>query len=97
MKKIFVLIFTIFLLMSCAAGSNNLVGTPDAAGDLAGFFQGLWHGFIAFFAFIVSLFNKNVNIYEVHNNGVFYNLGFIIGASAFFGGSGGASSKKRRR
>ncbi len=46
---------------------------------------------IAPFAFIVSLFSPHVNIYEVHNNGAWYNLGFIIGLIIILGGgSGGA-------
>jgi len=47
---------------------------------------------IAPFAFIVSLFNSNVNIYEVHNRGGFYNFGFLMGVAIFFGGAGSSSS-----
>jgi hypothetical protein len=27
----------------------------------------------------VSLFNPDVGIYEIHNNGAWYNLGFLLG------------------
>ncbi len=100
MKKILVVLIIIALvgmLSGCAAGANSLTGTEDENGKVAGFFTGLWHGFISFFTFIVSLFSKNVNIYDVHNSGILYNLGFIIGASAFFGGSGGAGGRAARR
>jgi hypothetical protein len=33
------------------------------------------------------LFNDNVNIYEVHNNGNWYNFGFMLGVSAAFSGA----------
>lgn len=81
------------LLAGCAAGANPAEGT----GDPAGFWLGLWHGFIAPFTLIVSFFNDQVNIYEVHNNGGWYNFGFVLGASLFFGGGGGAGARAARR
>jgi hypothetical protein len=67
---------------ACAAGPN---ATAGAAGPgVAGFWLGLWHGLISPITFIVSLFNDRVNIYEVHNVGNWYNLGFMIGISAIF-------------
>lgn len=89
------------LFVSCAAGPNSLVGTPvPEEEEPARFLNGLWHGFITPFAFIVSLFNKSVNVYEVHNNGGWYNFGFVIGVSIIFGGGGGgagAAGRGRRR
>lgn len=84
------LIITLLALTSCAAGPNELAKTGNSEEKTAGFFQGFWHGFIALFTFIISLFNKNVNIYEVHNDGGWYNFGFILGVMIFFSGSGGA-------
>jgi len=52
----------------------------------AGFWAGLWHGMISPITFIVSLFNRRVRIYETHNQGRWYDFGFILGASAAFGG-----------
>jgi len=52
------------------AGKNSLFQQPGA--DPAGFFAGLWHGIILPIAFIVSLFNPEVGIYEPNNNGVCY-------------------------
>lgn len=37
-------------------------------GEIAGFWPGLWQGFIAPFVFVVSLFKGDLNVYEVHNN-----------------------------
>ncbi|HEY3409439.1 MAG TPA: hypothetical protein VGK53_14805 [Propionicimonas sp.] len=69
----------------------------QGSGEAAGFWLGLWHGFISPIAFIVSLFNHQVGIYEVHNNGGWYNFGFVFGASLFFGGGGGAGARAGRR
>jgi len=87
----------VLLLASCAAGPNNVA--PVNAVHIAGFWQGLWQGLISPITFLVSLFNNNVNIYEVHNNGNWYNFGFMIGVSATFSGigrSGAAASSNRR-
>ena len=59
-----------------------------------GFFGGLWHGIIAPFSFIASLFFDDIAMYAVNNNGNWYNFGFVIGAGILFGGS---SKAKRRR
>ncbi len=83
------------LLASCAAQSDSLVDTPTEKGTVAGFWQGLWHGFISPVTFIISLFSKTVGIYEVHNNGGWYNFGFVLGCSIIFGG-GGAGARGRR-
>jgi hypothetical protein len=37
-------------------------------------------------AFLVSLFNPGVGIYETHNNGAWYNFGFVLGAASSVGG-----------
>lgn len=80
----------------CAPGPNDLAGTPDEEGSIAGFWLGLWHGFTALFTFLVSLFRENVRMYEVRNCGDLYDLGYLIGVVAFFGG-GGRAGKRRRR
>ncbi len=82
MKEIFV-----------AAGPNEMQNSTNKEGKIAGFWQGLWHGFIAPFAFGMSLFKENVGIYETHNNGRWYNFGFILGLMMVFGGNAGASKQ----
>jgi len=91
-----VAILILLFLAGCAAQPNTQVGTATDAGKVAGFWQGLWHGFISPFTFLISLFSKTVGIYEVHNNGGWYNFGFILGCSIIFGG-GGAGARGRRR
>jgi hypothetical protein len=87
MRKLWpVLLVLALLLAGCAAGVNTAVGTATAGGDLAGFWQGLWHGFISPVTFVISLFTDNVNIYEIHNSGNWYDFGFVVGAGILFGG-----------
>ncbi len=63
-----------------APGPNPLLNTPDYHGTPAGFWRGLWHGVISPITLIASFVTKqNVQMYEVHNNGSLYNLGFFLG------------------
>ncbi len=101
MKKIAILLSLVVLLLAlsgCAAGPNPQAGTPSTQGKVAGFWLGLWHGVITPVTFIISLFNRNVHIYEVHNNGGWYNAGFLLGAAIIFGGGGrGAAARRQDR
>jgi len=92
-----VLVLVLLLTVSCAPGPNSMADVPDEEGEVAGFWWGLWHGIIAPVTFIISLFNQNVQIYEVHNNGGWYNFGFLLGASCVLGGGGRGSSYRRRK
>ena len=85
----------VLALSACAAGPNPAL---DTGPDPAGFWMGLWQGFISPITLIVSLFTDEVSIYEVQNSGNWYDVGFMIGVSAFFGGGagGGAASRRRR-
>ena len=85
------------LLTACFAGGNPAENAANEFGVTAGFWRGLWHGIIAPFTFIVSLFVDGIHMYEVHNNGNWYNLGFVIGAGILFSGSGRASRAKKKR
>lgn len=78
------------ILTACTAGVNPELGVAPEGGDVAGFWMGLWHGIIAPVTFVISLFTDNVNIYEVHNNGNWYDFGFVLGAGILFGGGGAA-------
>ena len=98
MKKVFVIGILLIVLLSlaaCAAGPNEMVNAEDAEGEVAGFWKGLWHGLIALITFIISLFNDNVSVYEVHNNGGWYNFGFILGVMISFGGGGNRTRRRK--
>ncbi|HVR33468.1 MAG TPA: hypothetical protein VMS74_12285 [Acidimicrobiia bacterium] len=74
------------LLAACAAGVNPEVGVSPPDGTVAGFWLGVWHGTIAPVTFVISLFSDNVSLYEVRNNGNWYDFGFVLGAGILFGG-----------
>lgn len=86
---------SLLLLAGCAAGANTERGVADAGGDVAGFWLGLWHGIISWVTFFVSMFSDTVNIYEVHNDGNWYNFGFVLGAGILFGGGLFGARKQR--
>ena len=85
LKKIILtalLILTLALVMTgCVPGD----GAKDAANP-AGFFSGVWHGWIAPVSLILSLFNKDLSIYETFNNGLLYNIGYYMAVISPFGG-----------
>lgn len=89
----FVLFVAVLLfLTACAAGPNESLNIASPQNMIvAGFWRGLWHGIIAPVTFFISLFTDNINLYEVHNNGGWYDFGFVIGAGIIFGGGGRAS------
>jgi hypothetical protein len=92
------LVFVVLLLTilaGCAAGPNQFKRMPTEQNVVAGFWLGVWQGFIAPIVWVVSLFKSNVNIYELHNNGAWYNFGYLFGLACFFGGGGHGSARKK--
>ena len=83
------------MLAGCAPGANQSKGTPNSQDAIAGFWLGIWQGFIAPFVFLASLFKSTLNIYEVHNNGVWYNVGYLLGLACFFGGGGNQAARRK--
>jgi len=100
MKRHAIPILCIVLVLSLVAGCAPTVSTPAGTegtdADVAGFWKGLWHGFIMLFTFIISLFKDNVGIYESNNSGNLYNLGYLLGVLIFFSGSSGGACRKAR-
>jgi hypothetical protein len=62
-----------------APGPNPLINQPDATGLVARAGAGLWHGVIAPVTLVISFFNSDVHMYEVHNAGSEYDFGFLLG------------------
>jgi hypothetical protein len=83
------------ILTGCAPGPNLSKGTASEQNVVAGFWLGLWQGFIAPFVFMVSLFKSTLSIYEVHNNGAWYNFGYLFGLACFFGGGGNRAARRK--
>jgi hypothetical protein len=84
------LVLLTVVLSGCVPGDGANTDTRPA-----GFFWGVWHGWIAPFSLIYSLFNPDIGLYEVHNSGFWYNLGFYMAIVSGFGGL--TLSRKRRR
>jgi hypothetical protein len=100
MKKILTILMLaiiIFSLTSCLAGPNPMAKKADDEGKVAGFWTGVWHGFLAPVTFIISLFSDKVTFYEVHNNGGWYNFGFVLAAGLFLSGGILGRSKDRKK
>ncbi len=83
----------VLALAGCAAGPNPAL---DTGPDPAGFWLGLWQGFILPVTFVVSLFTDDVSIYEVQNSGNWYDFGYVLGVLVILGGGGGGSAAARR-
>lgn len=60
-------------------GPNPLINQPDGFGLVARAGAGLWHGLIAPVTLVISFFNSDVHMYEVHNAGSEYDFGFLLG------------------
>ncbi|MEP1422070.1 MAG: hypothetical protein ABJK59_09905 [Erythrobacter sp.] len=91
-RRILVAIILAFAVSACAsqidAGISVEPNTP-------GFLWGLWHGFIFPWSFIGSLFNPDIAVYAVPNNGGWYDFGFFLGVTVLGGGSFFGSKKRR--
>lgn len=88
---LFVILFVIFLMAGCAGVTDIEACRTEPP---FGFWAGLLHGIIAPFSFVVSLFFDNVAMYEINNNGGWYDFGFCLGAGILFGGGSRASRRK---
>jgi hypothetical protein len=87
--SLFLVLFVLLLLTGCIPGDGKYTeGRP------AGFLSGIWHGWIAPLSLILSLFNRNLRIYEVVNTGWWYDLGFYL---AVISGFGGLSLTRKKR
>ncbi len=69
-----------FLAVAGPGSKYSVAGAPPA-----GFWAGLWHGLIIPFSWLISLVTTEVRIYEVHNNGRWYDFGFVFDVSIIWG------------
>lgn len=70
----------VLVLSGCVPGD----GTYTKA-DPAGFFWGVWHGWIAPVSLVMGFFNDQIRIYETSNIGWWYDLGFYMAIISGFG------------
>lgn len=85
-----------FILQLNLPGPNPQVKKADGLGRIAGILTGVWHGVISPVTLAVSFLDQNVQIYEVHNDGNQYNLGFLIGVAIVFLFLGVSAGSRRR-
>ncbi|MCF7807336.1 MAG: hypothetical protein K9M49_01565 [Candidatus Marinimicrobia bacterium] len=86
---VLVILLTLGFLSACMPNPAMAVHTHPA-----GFFKGVWHGWIAPFSLIVGFFNDNIRIYEPNNTGWWYDFGFYM---AIISGFGGLSLVRRKQ
>ncbi len=89
-KNIALALLIMLICVSCAAGNVRFDEQP------AGFWAGLWHGLIFIVTFIIGLFTKTVQMYEVNNAGNLYDLGFVLGVLVVLHKSGGSCWKRKK-
>ncbi|MBC7961163.1 MAG: hypothetical protein H7X94_14985, partial [Vallitaleaceae bacterium] len=85
-KKVIVLIFLSFILLTALTGCVPGDGTYSSEYQ-AGFFWGVWHGWIAPVSVVWGFFNRDIRVYELNNVGWWYDLGFYIAVISGFGGA----------
>ena len=83
------------LLMTLVTSAGCMPGDGEYTTDQpAGFFWGIWHGWIAPISLIVGiLHNPDIRVYEPQNTGWWYDFGFYI---AIISGFGGISLTRRK-
>ncbi len=69
------------MMQLTAPGPNPMLNQPDGLGRVARAGAGLWHGIIAPITLVFSFFDSGIHMYEVHNAGSEYDLGFFLGVS----------------
>ena len=92
LKNVATLGIVVLLLFSVSCAPGNVRFEEKAAG----FWSGLWHGFILVITFIISLFTDTVQVYEVNNSGNWYNFGFLLGAAFALGGGCQSRAKYKK-
>ena len=84
-KKVVLLLLLVvifaFTLTGCLPGDARFT-----AEDPAGFFWGIWHGWLAPISLILGLFNDATRVYEPNNAGWWYDFGLYIAIISGFGG-----------
>ena len=90
--KKMILIFSFLVLLILVSGCMP-GGGHSTEEHPAGFFTGIWHGWIAPVSLIWGFFNPTIRIYELNNTGWWYDLGYYI---AIIGGFGGISLMRRQ-
>ena len=73
--KVFSIVAIIVMISGCAQGC-------DSTSEPSGFWVGLAHGLTCVISLIVKIFNPDFMVYSLNNSGLWYDLGFLMGAGA---------------
>lgn len=87
----FIGILGLLLLSGCIPGDGSATPTHPA-----GFFLGIWHGWLAPLSLLIGLFDRNIRLYEPINTGWFYDLGFYMAVISGFGSLALFRRRKRK-
>jgi hypothetical protein len=90
MAILIVLLCTIILTGCFPGGEHYQKDTP------AGFFSGVWHGWIAPVSLVLGIFYNDIRIYEPNNTGWWYDFGFYIAIVGGFGGIALSRNKMKK-
>lgn len=85
------LVFVLIGLSGCLPGDGSATST-----DPAGFFWGIWHGWMAPLTLIIGIFDSDIRVYELYNTGWWYDFGFYIAIISGFGGLSLSRKRKKR-
>jgi hypothetical protein len=91
MFAVIVIASIIVMFSGCFPGGSSY--SPQ---EPAGFFSGVWHGWIAPLSLIVGLFKDGIRVYEPFNTGWWYDFGFYIAVISGFGGISLFRSRKKK-
>lgn len=86
MNKKIALIFALIILLLLILGGCVPGDGTNSETKPAGFFWGIWHGWIAPISLIASVFMPDIGMYEIHNSGFWYDLGYYMAIISGFGG-----------
>lgn len=86
---ILILVSSALVLTGCLPGDGR-----HSERDRAGLVWGVWHGWIAPISLFFGAFRSDIRVYEVHNVGWWYDLGFYAAVISGFGGLSLVRKKK---
>jgi hypothetical protein len=86
---------TIGFVLLIAACARQVPDAVDHARGTPGFWWGVWHGFVFPFAWIGSLFDRDIAVYAAPNTGGWYDFGYFVGVTVLGGGSHFTGRKTR--
>ena len=93
---VFAVLITLTFVLSACGTANPLKNVAlESTGKVYGFWNGLWDGLTAIFAFVGNIFGGHFGVYQVHNNGNWYDFGYLLGIGALAGGSSRTATSRR--